>query len=1688
MFSQLGRKLSELWLVGWALVLALGVFAPSTRAATTVNFGNVRQIGGPQDLDLTGEFVYAVNFSADDGPRTVAGVVFQPDRLPIPGASFIGPQQVTGWQTKPEFGATADANELEEILHDIRWANSDANERLRATLAVKAGEMYRLQVLISGNNAEDRHWDLRINGREAVDELTSLGVAPGNVYQTSRATLYEWEFESLGNSMIIEMGTLFGDNDGGDRNPIWQALTLERTTAPPFPDDLVLEPTRFFINQSLPIGRLRAVDRRPAATHSFTLVDGEGDADNAKFAILGSDLVRGAYDFAGDGVGTVYRVRVQAVDTTSPTRVLEKALNLQMVEAHAPTRLSLDADSMRLGALPSSLVAKVRVADTDEFDRHQVSLVGGDGDRDNAQFTVVNGELRVARTPGAEQTDVRVRLRATDLAGLSVENAFILPLLPSRLRLNEVMATKVGGVTNSDGQVREWIELWNSQGQYEELGGWHLTDRRGQLTKWTFPNWPVDPGQHLVVVALGGVRPPEKSSYLTTPIGLDSQGEWLALVEPDGLTVASSLEIPRQFPGVSLGFGTDGLVGYLAAPTPGATNRARLEYGENRVGFSQPHGFYSQPFDLELNAPVPGSVIRYTLDGSAPSTNSGTVYTAPIRVTPNTTGTTRGVRIVRAVAVGPGAAYAPVSTATFLFIEGVASPTTDGVVGQSRLATSIARHATYGPVMKDSLRALATVSVQLPGGPTAVERRASVEWIDPAGVEPGFQIDCGIDVTGTTSLQSPKLGMAAKFRSEYGESELRYPVFAGGSFGDPTTATTAFKELRLRGHSHDTFYWLAMRENPPVPYGSPPVNRSGDAQYVRNLWIDQMQGEMGQPTKRGRQVQLYLNGSYHGLYHVHEHVDGDFMASYFGGSSEDYQFTASTRGGSETADGETWSTTWAKVRASLATYPEAKRWIDVTNLCDYMLLSFYAGNDWDWSSDHNWSAAGPRLPDRGGWKFFHQDSDIILQDVTADCTDQNVPDGIFQSLMRFTDFRVLFRDRVYRHCFGNGVLTPARASAVYDARMTEIRDAIVAETARWQPSSTVGTLPWDRDQEWTNEWRYLKETFFPQRTDRLLQQLRAHAGWWTVSPPNLSPAPGGVAAGQSLQFSATSGSIYFTTDGSDPRLPGGALNPRAKSAGAVGGDRVLIKAGSTWRFLDKGALPGAAWLSDAFDDRSWSAGPAEIGYGDGNETTTAGFLDADPNTDGLQKNITTYFRTLFDAPSAVSITNLLLRLVRDDGAVVYLNGREVWRANMPAGDITPTTRALEGVGGVDESSFFETNVAVSVVGLRSTKNVLAVEIHQQSPESSDISFDFELVGQGPETPGSSGARIDRPTLIRARTFSGGDWSALVEGVYRPVDFPGPTTSGLVISEVHYHPLDADDAEFIELLNISTNAFELSGVALSGAVTFRFPDPTVLEPGERCVMVKDLAVFDARYLNETSPSFHVGLTRFGPWAGSLSNAGEEIVVTGRAGQRLFSMRYADDGAWPARADGLGSSLELASIPPAHETASARTTWLSDGVHWRVSTRLHGTPGFMDPPEEPGAMSYAQWSAAVFPAGTPAERKAPEADFDDDGISNFGEFACALDPLEPSAGSLCLSIGSSPGTFDWNYRARPSASGLTYVLEVSADLRTWDASESGIVRLEQAPQPDGSVVVRGRWTPNAGLAESLTRFLRLVVRGP
>lgn len=164
----------------------------------------------------------------------------------------------------------------------------------------------------------------------------------------------------------------------------------------------------------------------------------------------------------------------------------------------------------------------------------------------------------------------------------------------------------------------------------------------------------------------------------------------------------------------------------------------------------------------------------------------------------------------------------------------------------------------------------------------------------------------------------------------------------------------------------------------------------------------------------------------------------------------------------------------------------------------------------------------------------------------------------------------------------------------------------------------------------------------------------------------------------------------------------------------------LVSTNDSWNYLDDGSDQGTDWRIPSFNDSSWANGDGQFGYGDGDEATLLSFGD----NENL-KYITSYFRNNFTVSDPDDVIRLTLRLLRDDGAVVYINGVEAFRSNMPEGDINYLTPARTAIGGSAEDKYNE--IAVDPDLLVAGNNVIAVEIHQAGPTSSDISFDLDLI-------------------------------------------------------------------------------------------------------------------------------------------------------------------------------------------------------------------------------------------------------------------------------------------------------------------------------------------------------------------------
>jgi len=171
----------------------------------------------------------------------------------------------------------------------------------------------------------------------------------------------------------------------------------------------------------------------------------------------------------------------------------------------------------------------------------------------------------------------------------------------------------------------------------------------------------------------------------------------------------------------------------------------------------------------------------------------------------------------------------------------------------------------------------------------------------------------------------------------------------------------------------------------------------------------------------------------------------------------------------------------------------------------------------------------------------------------------------------------------------------------------------------------------------------------------------------------------------------------------------------------------LIRLGSVWRYRDDAVDLGASWRSNSFNDGSWSAGPAELGFGESDQSTLI----------ASNRQFTTYFRHVFNVDDPAALGGLAMRLKRDDAGVVYLNGAEVYRSpNLPAFP-TPILYSMPSTSGQNGENTIDT-ATLSASGLVSGANLLAVEIHQSDLSSSDLSFDFELTG----LPSGSGVRVE----------------------------------------------------------------------------------------------------------------------------------------------------------------------------------------------------------------------------------------------------------------------------------------------------------------------------------------------------------
>ena len=161
-----------------------------------------------------------------------------------------------------------------------------------------------------------------------------------------------------------------------------------------------------------------------------------------------------------------------------------------------------------------------------------------------------------------------------------------------------------------------------------------------------------------------------------------------------------------------------------------------------------------------------------------------------------------------------------------------------------------------------------------------------------------------------------------------------------------------------------------------------------------------------------------------------------------------------------------------------------------------------------------------------------------------------------------------------------------------------------------------------------------------------------------------------------------------------------------------------------WKYYDKAESPGEDWHATDFDDSQWKSGQAPIGYDTSDEgqndiKTTISFGD-----DAMDKPICSYLRRNVKVDNLASAKKIHAVFFCDDGCVVYVNGKEVHRHNLPEGELSDTTTSVLTAAGQMERYKFD--FVVDTADFQAGDNVIAIRLHQRGKVSSDLAFDMKL--------------------------------------------------------------------------------------------------------------------------------------------------------------------------------------------------------------------------------------------------------------------------------------------------------------------------------------------------------------------------
>ena len=1307
--------------------------------------------------------------------------------------------------------------------------------------------------------------------------------------------------------------------------------------------------------------------------------------------------------------------------------------------------------------------------------------------------------------------------------------------------ISEFVASNSGSYEDEDLATPDWIEIMNGSGAVAAMAGWSLTTDPTHQDTWPFPAVSIPANGYRLVFASGKNRSPTTATgQLHTHFTLQRESGYLALLRPDK-SVASEFTYGAQHPDIPYGeVGSARIRGYLETPTAGVKNVSLVGDGPpaEDVVFSRPGGLLAQgeTITLSITPPAqPGAVVRYAIGQSLP-TETSPVYTEPFTITTTTT--------IRARVFAAGRLPGPVSSRTFLrYDASLANYNGSGQPFSSNLPVivfdshGVNVDGTTDPNAPRPYRP--TYAVVIPPDPATGRARLN----GPAD----YQGRGGTHVRGESSSGFGQKSYAWETwdnrDQDKDESFLGLPAESDWALIAPWSEKTMLRNyLMFSTFNEVRGDWVAPRTRfvevffnqeagQPVSYADyrgcyllverikRATNRI-DIADTNPLVTDPALitgGYVFKTDKVNPGTTQWTTSRSVSIQSADPGVFSTAQRAYLQKYLNDYEAVLH---GSSFANPQTGYAAWIDVPSFI----DAQWAVEISKQIDgYVFSTYYhkdrggkvrAGPLWDFNiSMGNADYAEGEYFD--GWNY-----------APAPRTAPLAGGLWYPRLHADPNYRVRTFDRYWE--LRAGAWSTASLMARIDAAVAQLTDGdptpITNNTAttvqtpvarHYRKHRILGTRQWPNPAVSTTLTTYQAEVTYLKNwmTSRLAWMDNQFAvGSAAMRPPVLTTVPDGPGAVRvSLApFAGTvagvhhpGGTLYFTTDGTDPRPLHYAL-PTTQNI------TLLPEYGTGSWFIPTATnggdtLAAEAWtgLADPPNAGSWSSGTLGIGFDTQPSSTSnqtmyhvggahvgdTAWAGGASNVQAAMLNQTAaaFVRVPFSltADQRARMAALTLRLRHDDGFIAFVNGVEVHRQHVTA----DTPAAWNASANATPSSHTETaattltsfNISHAIQHLREGSNMLAIIGLNKTAADSDFLLSPSLTAALGVRPAAAQPAITAPvytapltvssaTTVKARLFwpETGMWSPLASSTFAPSAVPA-SRENLVVSEIHYDPVAptaaevaaggsaASDFEFIEFLNTSsTDTVDLAGVRLTGAVQefdFTLADPSarLLPPGARVVVCANASAFAVRY----GPI--AGLRLAGVFAGNLNNAGETITLLDKNGAVLWSFAYDDGPPWPQVGDGASIVLNNPASRPAPDPAV--------GSNWRASAAIGGAPGFPD-----------SVPLTLVPGG----------DDDGDGQENLLEYILGSNPSDASSvasPTARLVPGATPETavVQFEFPRNLMADGYLLTIETSTDLVAWRPESAGLTFV--GARRDGSQRQIETWSTAIPASFGVPLFFRL-----